>query len=467
MYNKIIANYVNSMIDIYALQISYFNLYSEYSSVYLNVLLDESKKGIDKSLYERWISQIDIKLDEELRTDNFISTLSNFLLSLSRVIKDSKYYGLDKLIEEVISFNLTKYILDNSIFIPNRYDNKQNVTSYKIVGKINNIELINFIDEDRKTNNNTKPVLLVYAQINRFNIMDLTPEKSVVKNLMSHGLDVYLLKWDDLAYYNSNSTIEDYIELINEAIKLISSKTSIDKIPIIGYCWGGTLSLIFSSLFPKDVLSLTLVASPIDFSKDNSLLSLWSKSLEFDKIINELGHMKGTLLDIAFILRNPPRHLFDKYYKLSQKGDDPKFVELFFAVEKWLNNTPDIPGPFHKKFINSLYKENCLVKGNLILFNNDLVNLEKINFPVMTVTAVNDELVSFESTEAVLDHVKGSVKQIQIPGGHVGLCIGRKAHDKVWPEVANWIKINYDNSNLTTNIKSSHLNQEIDRSILL
>ena len=70
-------------------------------------------------------------------------------------------------------------------------------------------------------------------------------------------------------------------------------------------------------------------------------------------------------------------------------------------------------GPFHKKFIKSLYKENSLVKGNLALFENYLVNLKKINFPVMTVTASNDELVSFESTEAVSDYIESHVKKIQ------------------------------------------------------
>ena len=211
MYTDIITNYVNSLKDIFVLQTSYFNLYNKYYSIYISGLLSEFQKGIDKSFYERWISQMDKKLDEELRSENFLEILSNFLLSLSHVIKDLKYFGLDKLIEEIISFNLNKFILDNLIFIHNIDRNKQNVSNYKIIGKINNTELINFIDENHKTND-LKPVLLVYAQINRFNIMDLTPEKSVVKNLMSNGLDVYLLKWDDLSYYNSNSTFENYIE---------------------------------------------------------------------------------------------------------------------------------------------------------------------------------------------------------------------------------------------------------------
>ena len=62
-------------------------------------------------------------------------------------------------------------------------------------------------------------------------------------------------------------------------------------------------------------------------------------------------------------------------------------------------------------------KENNLVKSNLALFENDLVNLNKINFPVMTVTAMNDELVSFESTEAISEYIESHVKKIKVTGG--------------------------------------------------
>ena len=119
MHNDIMTNHVNFLKDSFALQISYFNLYNEYYSLYTSVFLSESQEGIDKSFYERWISQMDKKLDEKLRSEDFLGIFSNFLLSLSRLIKDSKYYGLDKLIEETISFNLNRYVLDNLVFIHN------------------------------------------------------------------------------------------------------------------------------------------------------------------------------------------------------------------------------------------------------------------------------------------------------------------------------------------------------------
>ena len=58
------------------------------------------------------------------------------------------------------------------------------------------------------------------------------------------------------------------------------------------------------------------MASPVDSSKDNSLLAAWARAVDADMMIHEFGHMDGQILDLAFIMRNPPRNLFDKYLKM-------------------------------------------------------------------------------------------------------------------------------------------------------
>jgi poly(3-hydroxyalkanoate) synthetase len=89
------------------------------------------------------------------------------------------------------------------------------------------------------------------------------------------------------------------------------------KISILGYCWGGILALIYTALEAtkatqsdddnNTVKSLALMATPVDFSKENTILTNWSKAVNIDKMIHEFGDMNGQILDLAFAMRNPLR----------------------------------------------------------------------------------------------------------------------------------------------------------------
>ena len=202
------------------------------------------------------------------------------------------------------------------------------------------------------------------------------------------------------------------------------------------------------------------MAAPVDFSKDNTILANWAKAVDADKIVDEFGHLDGQILDLAFLMRNPPRYVFDKYLKLFEKLDDKKFVENFISVEKWLYDTPIIPGKFFRKIINDCYKNNLLISNKMKIEddkedidkeglrvgisgrekNERQINLKNISVPLLTIVAEQDDLVSPEATLAINDYVSSKDKRsISIPGGHVGLCISKNAHRKLWPEVAKWI----------------------------
>ena len=199
------------------------------------------------------------------------------------------------------------------------------------------------------------------------------------------------------------------------------------------------IALIFTTLHIDAVQGLALMASPVDSSKDNSLLATWARAIDADNMIDEFGHMDGQILDLAFIMRNPPRNLFDKYLKMFKYYGDKHFVDSFLAVENWLFSTPPIPGALYRQIINDFYKGNLLISNGIIVSGRD-VNLRKINIPLLSIIAENDDLVSPSSTLAVNEYVSSEDKVIiRIPGGHVGLCISKMAHEKLWPEVADWI----------------------------
>ena len=114
------------------------------------------------------------------------------------------------------------------------------------------------------------------------------------------------------------------------------------------------------------------MATPVDFSKDNTTVSLWSKSIDTDKIIKTFGHFDGYFLDFVFNMRNPAKFIFAKYFNLWKNLDNKDFVNTFFDVEKWLHDTPPIPGELYKKIVNDCYKDNLLITGNMKLEEKNL-----------------------------------------------------------------------------------------------
>jgi polyhydroxyalkanoate synthase len=185
------------------------------------------------------------------------------------------------------------------------------------------------------------------------------------------------------------------------------------------------------------------MAVPVDFSKDDTILARWSRAIDVDGMMDEFGHMDGQVLDLGFLMRNPPRYIFDKYLKLFQRAYDPEFVDTFIDVERWLYDTPPIPGVIHRQIINDCYKNNLLISGKMEAAKEgkkQKIDLRKIFVPILSIFAEKDDLVSPASSLAVNDHISSKDKSVlKNPGGHVALCISSNAHKNLWPEVAKWL----------------------------
>jgi polyhydroxyalkanoate synthase len=182
------------------------------------------------------------------------------------------------------------------------------------------------------------------------------------------------------------------------------------------------------------------MATPVDFSKENTILANWSKAVNIDKMIHEFGDMNGQILDLAFAMRNPPRYTFDKYFKLFKKLYDKEFVNTFIDVERWLYDTPPVPGNLHRQIINNCYKDNLLITNKMRIDDN-YIDLRNITIPVLMIDAEKDDLVTTESAIAVSDYVSSREKDfLKSPGGHVALCISDIAHENLWPKAAKWIQ---------------------------
>jgi len=465
-YPELFKKSINAFSNHYEINYFYNSIYFNSFSNAFKEVLQNSKRNEKQSngnlFLKTWFDNMDREFDEKLRSDGFISLLSKYVNS-SLDLFNSMYNGYlypQLIYHDLVDFYL-KYVYSPYI----SYSKELNLSDHKIVFHKDNIKLLHYINNNQPTRGSGNNILLViYAPINRYHILDLNPSKSVVRTLLNNGSDVYLLDWGYPDKKDNELTLKDFIDYIDDAVNVIIQSRSITtsssssstpiKISILGYCWGGILSLIYTATATnqKNIDKLILMATPVDFSKDNTTVSMWSKSIDTDKIIGTIGHFDGYLLDFVFNMRNPSKSIFAKYFNLWKNMDNKDFVNTFVAVEKWLHDTPPIPGELYKKIVKDCYNANLLISGNMQLYKkvanevdkddvNNKININRITVPVLSIIAEKDDLVSPMSSLAITDYISSKEKTVfKHPGGHVSLCISNEAHKELWPKVSRWIK---------------------------
>ncbi len=283
------------------------------------------------------------------------------------------------------------------------------------------------------------PILIVYALINRYYILDLQPDRSVVMDYLKAGIDVYVIDWGDPQPSDRYETIADQVDYIDMMVDVIRKRSKVSKVNLHGYCMGGTFCTIYSSFHREKVNSLIAQAAPIDFSSDSGVLTVWSRHIDADKIVDTFGNVPAEFMNVGFLLVNPIRLLLDKYVNFYENVADKEFVENFLRMEKWIFDSPDVPGESYRQFLNDLYKKNLLVKDELVI-GGETVRLGRVKAPLLIITADNDNLVPPDMSRPLDGLVSSRDKTLMsFEGGHIGLSVSPRAHREFWPKVVSWI----------------------------
>src|ERR1035437_2576820 len=166
------------------------------------------------------------------------------------------------------------------------------------------------------------PVLIVYALVNRYYILDLQPDKSVVKKLLDEGFDVYIMDWGYPSGPERYLTLDDYINgYIDDAVDTIRERSGVAKITLLGVCQGGTFSVMYTALHQEKIKNLITLVAPVDFDTDKGLLHIWAKNLNVDKIVDYYGIIPGDFMNSGFLLLDPFHLMLDKYLNMFEKID--------------------------------------------------------------------------------------------------------------------------------------------------
>jgi polyhydroxyalkanoate synthase len=323
-------------------------------------------------------------------------------------------------------------------------------TPSEVIFSEDKLRLIHYIPT--VVNPHPVPILIVYALVNRYYILDLQPDKSVIKKLLDEGFDVYVIDWGYPSGADRYLTLDDYVNgYLNNAVDEIKERSGLDSITLFGVCQGGTFSVMYAAQHPEKVKNLVTLVAPVDFDTDKGILNIWAKSLDVDKIVDYYGIVPGDFLNSGFLLLDPFRLMIDKYVgmfdRIECNPDDTAcqlrnedYIKNFLRMEKWIFDSPDQAGEAYRQFMKDCYQKNLLIKNELVL-NGKKINLKNINMPLLNVMAEFDHLVPNDASEPLSGAVSSTDKETLVfPTGHIGIFVGSKSQKEVCPKIAAWLK---------------------------
>ena len=293
---------------------------------------------------------------------------------------------------------------------------------------------------DRKPTAKT-PTLIVYALVNRPYMVDLQEDKSLVRNLLAQGEDIYLIDWGYPDRADRWLTLDDYINgYIRRSVDAVARHAGVKKINVLGICQGGAFSLCYASLYPDTLQNLITMVTPVDFQTPDNMLSHWTQDMDVDLFIDTLGNVPADLMNWCYLTLKPFRLLQQKYVGMTDILDNPAEMENFLRMEKWIFDSPDQAGEAFRQFIKDFYQGNKLLKGGLKI-GDKAIDLKAIKLPILNIYAEQDHLVPPNASRAL----KGATStkdytELSFKGGHIGIYVSGRAQREVPPAIDQWLR---------------------------
>jgi polyhydroxyalkanoate synthase subunit PhaC len=285
-----------------------------------------------------------------------------------------------------------------------------------------------------------RPILICFALVNRPYILDLQPDRSLVRRLLEAGHTVYLIDWGDAGDGERCTDLEDYLERhLAGCVAHVLQAHGLPALDLLGVCQGGVLSLCYTALHPRQVANLVTLTTPVDFHTADNLLSKWVRGLDAD-LVCATGNVPGEVLNGLFLALMPMRLSQLKYVRLLFAGADQRAIEDFVRMEKWIFDSPPQAAAALAQFVRWFYQENRLATGTLEIGGRP-VNLRAIRQPVLNLYAAQDHIVP-PSAAAAMERCIGSedYESCAIDTGHIGMYVSRTAREQIPARITSWLQ---------------------------
>lgn len=285
------------------------------------------------------------------------------------------------------------------------------------------------------------PILIVMATTNRGYILDLVPGQSFIEFLLKQGYDVYMLDWNAPRPEEKSLRMEDYVlGFIPECIRRVQENSGETDVNVIGYCFGGVLSLLYGSIFNDGPMkNLVCFTTPIDFRQMKLFQNFADRRyFDVDGLIDKAGNVSPEMIRSSFEMLRPASRAVGQIQLWENIWND-EYVKSFQMFDRWGQDTLPLAGEYFRQTTKDLMWDNKLFNGTMTVGGRP-ADISKIKVPLLHAVAEHDHIVPYDAAKHLMQMIGSTDKtEIILKGGHVSLVAGANAIKRLWPKLDSWL----------------------------
>ncbi len=278
-----------------------------------------------------------------------------------------------------------------------------------------------------------RPLVMVPPCINKFYIMDLQPENSLVRYAVEQGHTVFMVSWRNVKPPLDKLTWDDYVEMgVIAALDEARAITGADKVNALGFCIGGTLLscalAVLARKRRKPVASLTLMTSLLEFSDVGEIRVYIDRNFveKREKKLAKGGIVPGAELASAFSSLRANDLVWTYVVSNYLKGQQPPAFDLLY----WNGDSTNLPGPMYAYYLRNTYEDNRLAEPDALQMCGVPVDLRRVDIPAFVFAAREDHIVPWKGAYESARCLGGKVKFVLGASGHIAGSINPAAKGK-------------------------------------
>jgi polyhydroxyalkanoate synthase len=284
------------------------------------------------------------------------------------------------------------------------------------------------------------PVLLVYSLFKRPYILDLLPDRSVVRSFLHAGFSVYVTDWLPPRSADSERGLHEYIDLdLASAVACVRRREGVAQVSMVGCCWGAMLAVIYAALYPHTVRRLVPVALPLQVCPP-----LVPEAVDY--VARTYGNVPAWLIR-AGLNAGVPGSAYLPLYLASELGE-PVLAQsawgprsaLRRVLQRWLGSDVSLAGRIFREVMQDVDWDGQLAASRLYVADRRVV-LGQIRCAVLNINGECDRLAPPSSAAALVACVGSrDASNLIFPTGHLGLLVSLAAQQSLWPRVCAWLR---------------------------